>query len=91
MAKIVILTKEDLNEFKEEVLGRLDDALNRSGVSREWLRSNEVAEMLGISSGTLKNLRDARRIPFSKIGGILLYRLNDIHEMLLANMIPIED
>lgn len=91
MTKIEIVSKSDFDEFKEEVLCRLDDVLNRSGVSREWLRSTEVADMLGISIGTLKNLRDSRRIPFSKIGGTPLYRLTDIHEILLANMIHCVD
>ena len=85
MAKIEILTKEDLNEFKEEVLGRLDDALNKTNVSREWLRSTEVQEWLNISSGTLKALREGGEIPFSKLGGSLYYNYNDLVAVLEAN------
>jgi hypothetical protein len=91
MTKIEIVSKSDFDEFKEVVLSRLDDALNKTNESREWYRSVEVADMLGISTGTLKNLRDSRRISFTKVGGTLLYRLTDINQMLLANMIQIEN
>ena len=73
MAKIDIVSKSDFDEFKEEVLGRLDDVLNRCVVEREWLKSADVQELLNISSGTLKTLREGGHIQFSKLGGSLYY------------------
>jgi|TARA_R110002153_G_scaffold273765_3_gene445558 phenylacetate-coenzyme A ligase PaaK-like adenylate-forming protein len=91
MAKIEIVTKEDLKEFKEELLQEFKIVVGDVSQNLQWLRSHEVADKLGICMGTLKNLRDSRQIPFTKVGGILLYSMNDINNMLLANMIHIED
>ena len=41
---------------------------------REYMRSADVQEMLGISVCTLKNLRQANAIPYYKLGGIFLYK-----------------
>lgn len=45
---------------------------------REYMRSTDVMEMLGISVCTLKNLRQANAIPFYKLGGIYLYKREEI-------------
>jgi hypothetical protein len=38
--------------------------------------------MLGISSGTLQNLRVNRTLSYTKIGGIVFYRYDDIARLL---------
>jgi hypothetical protein len=37
---------------------------------KKWLKSSEVKKMLGISPGTLQNLRINGMLPFTKIGGL---------------------
>ena len=45
---------------------------------REYMRSADVQEMLGISVCTLKNLRQANAIPYYKLGGIFFYKREEI-------------
>ena len=91
MAKIEILTKEDLNEFKAELIQEFKVVIEAEAQNVQWLKSAEVSSILGISPGTLKNLRDSRSIPFSKLGGTLYYNMNDINQILLANTISCDD
>jgi len=85
MAKIDLVSMNDFKEFTDEILGKLDDAIGRGNIKRDWLRSTEVQEFLNISSGTLKTLREGGEIPFSKLGGSLYYNYNDLIAVLEAN------
>ena len=79
-----IITSEDLMEFKVELLEDIKALLkDQSGqLGKKWLKSNEVRELLGISPGTLQNLRINGTLPFSKIGGVLYYDYQEIIEVL---------
>jgi len=50
--------------------------------NRTWLKSAEVRRLLGISPGTLQNLRVNGSLPFRKIGGTIYYKLSDIHRLM---------
>ena len=84
-----ILTSEDLVEFKLELLEDIKTLLqNEKGQwNKKWLKSNEVRELLGISPGTLQNLRVNGTLPFTKIGGVLYYEYHEIMEVLENNKI----
>lgn len=60
---ISIITKEDLQQFKIELLEGIKELLLvRTTQQKLWLRTSEVKELLNISSGTLQNLH--QRNPF---------------------------
>lgn len=81
--EINIITKEDLKEFKSELLEDIKNLLLiKESDDRLWLRSTEVRELLKISSGTLQNLRISGALQYSRIGGILYYNYKDIKKML---------
>lgn len=82
-----LLTIEDLEEFKSNLLNELRKLLKElSGQpGRKWLKSFEVKKLLGISPGTLQNLRINGTLPYTKIGGVILYDYEDIQRMLLEN------
>lgn len=84
-----IITTEDLMEFKLELLEDIKQLLNnQSGyVSKKWLKSPEVKELLGISSGTLQNLRINGTLPYTKVGGVLYYDYEEIIQVLEKNKI----
>ena len=85
---ISVLTIEDLQEFKTEFLQELKELFkNQSKVTepKKWLRSQEVRDMLSISSGTLQNLRINGTIPYTKMGGVLYYSYDEITKVLVAN------
>lgn len=82
-----LLTIGDLQDFKRELLNELLNILKDKpahGV-KQWLRSSEVRKMLGVSPGTLQNLRINRKLSFSKIGGIVFYKHDDINRLMECN------
>lgn len=78
-----IITKEDLNEFRELLLNDIKVLLGRSSSDQpKWLKSYQVKNMLKVSPGTLQNLRVNGTLRFTKIGGILYYKHEDIIKIL---------
>lgn len=79
-----ILTREDLSQFKKELLEEIRQILTKEKTDedREWLRSREVRKKLKISPGTLQNLRITGTLPFKKIGGSMYYRGSDVDKMM---------
>ena len=85
-----IITKEDLQEFKNELLEDLKNLLPlKSSEQKVWLRSAEVRDLLKISSGTLQNLRINGTLSYTKVGGTLFYNYKDIEKLLDANKVMI--
>lgn len=84
-----ILTVGDLENFRQTLLNDLENLLKvkpDNGV-KQWLRASEVRKMLGVSPGTLQNLRISRKLSFSKIGGIVFYKHEDIIRLLEDNCV----
>lgn len=80
---VSIITKEDLQEFKMELLEEIKSLFHiKTSEQKLWLRSSEVKELLKISSGTLQNLRINGTLRYSKVGGTLYYNYQDIEKML---------
>ncbi|WP_040280302.1 helix-turn-helix domain-containing protein [Psychroserpens damuponensis] len=84
-----IITTEDLYEFKVELLEEIKQLLNQQSgqVTKKWLKSPEVRELLGISPGTLQNLRINGTLPYTKVGGVLYYDYQEIMQVLEKNRI----
>jgi hypothetical protein len=53
-----------------------------------WLDSNELAELLKISTRTLQRLRKDNLISYSMLRGKCLYRLSDVEKSLRERLIP---
>ena len=85
---IEIITKEDLEGFRIKLLDDLKKILSDQIPSKrkEWLKSPEVRKLLKISPGTLQNLRVNGTLQFTKIGGIMYYRMDDIDKLLESGM-----
>ncbi|MBT1695909.1 helix-turn-helix domain-containing protein [Fulvivirgaceae bacterium PWU4] len=79
-----LITIEDLQSFKVELLNEIKELLKGAATpgTKEWLKSSEVRKMLGISPGTLQNLRISGKLPFTKIGRLIFYRHQDITRLL---------
>ncbi|MCT1525050.1 helix-turn-helix domain-containing protein [Sphingobacterium hotanense] len=83
--EIDIVTKEDLRRMKKEMMEEIREILEekvKKENDRQWLRSGEIRTMLGISPGTLQNLRINGTLPYRKIGGSMYYRREDIERMM---------
>ncbi len=79
-----IVTLEDLQNFKQELLAELQKILSQRQPTRthKWLKSHEVRRLLTLSPGTLQNLRVNGTLPFTKIGGVIFYDYDDIQKMI---------
>lgn len=78
-----ILTREDLAIFKTELFRELRELVNAPALQpKKWLKTYEVRDMLGISPGTLQNMRINGTLSFTKIGGLIFYDYDDILQLM---------
>lgn len=83
---IEIITKEDLQTFRFQLLDDLKNILHtKPHKQKQWLKSSEVRKLLKISPGTLQNLRINGTLSFTKIGSIIYYNYDDIETVLDGN------
>lgn len=85
-----LLTIGDLEDFSKAFFDEMKNLLKATNgqQAKKWLRSSEVRKMLGVSPGTLQNLRINRMLTFSKVGGIVFYKYDDIIGLLEKNSNP---
>jgi len=84
---IEVVTKEDLQEFRMQLLNDIRQLMApppESRLIKPWLKNSEVRKLLNISSNTVQRLRITGKLPSSKVGGIHYYRY-DVIEKLLNN------
>ncbi|TWR26832.1 helix-turn-helix domain-containing protein [Mucilaginibacter achroorhodeus] len=80
---VELVTNEDLRQFKADLLMEIRQLMLQPGTQeKKWLKGIEVRQVLGISAGTLQNLRLNGTLTFSKIGGTLYYKSMDIEKLL---------
>jgi hypothetical protein len=80
---VEIVTKEDLQNFKTELLSDIQQLFKiKSEPTKKWLRSPDVRKLLNISPGTLQNLRINGTLKTQKIGGIIYYDYAEIEKLL---------
>ena len=84
--QVELITREDLKTFKNELLNEIKQIVKPpQGQSKQWLKSSEVRKLLNISPGTLQNLRINGTLRYTKIGGMMYNKLEDIHKLLEGN------
>lgn len=83
---VELITREDLLQFKTELMQELKQVLHQPAQqTKRWMRSSDVRKLLNISPGTLQNLRVNGTLRFTKIGGIFYYKSQDITKILEGN------
>lgn len=82
-----LLTIGDLRDFKSQLFSEIKNLIQeRNGQpAKQWLRSSEVRKMLSISPGTLQNLRVNGTLNYTKVGGIVFYKHEEIVRLLESN------
>lgn len=78
MAGIEIVTKQDLIELEERLISEIRRTNGTGEEPKKLLKSYQVKNLLKISPGTLQNLRVNGTLPFTKVGGIIYYKYEDI-------------
>ncbi|WP_426667068.1 helix-turn-helix domain-containing protein [Mucilaginibacter sp. McL0603] len=80
---VELITKDDLELFKKELFEQMQQIMNKPQFGEQkWLKSYQVKNLLKISPGTLQNLRVNGTLQFTKIGGIMYYKYEDIVKVL---------
>ena len=80
---VEVITREDLIQFRSLLLNDLKEIIySKPNPSKQWLKSSEVRKLLNISPGTLQNLRINGTLSYTKIGGTMYYKYEDIVKML---------
>ena len=70
---IDLITKQDLQEFKEELLNEIKKMVDGQPKMKKWLKSHEVKGILGCSDSTLQNLRINGTLEYGRVGGTIYY------------------
>ncbi len=82
-----ILTTEDLRKFKQEMITEIKQLISDLAAlkpsEKKYLKNLELQELLDMSPASLQNLRNARVLPYTKIGGTIYYDWDDV--ILLMN------
>lgn len=82
---IEVVTKDDLQAFKAEILAEIKLLLHGAGHAQgRMLKSFEVKELLNISTGTLHKLRQNGTLPYAKRDGLFRYKEEDVKAVLQA-------
>lgn len=84
--RVELVTKEDLDNFRQTLLTDLVKMLKRPDPAQPWLKSYEVRKLLKISAGTLHRLRAKGILPFSRVGGTFLYKYEDVQRLIETNV-----
>lgn len=87
---VELITKEDLQHFKQDLLEEIKQIIKPKGSNlsqKEWLKSYEVRKLLGISPGKLQNMRVNGTIAFTQIGGLMFYKYDDIVKLMEGNKV----
>ena len=85
MTHIDLITREDLEKFKQELfaeLRKLNTIASPEQEAKKWLKSAEVRKMLKISPGTLQTLRINGTIKYTMVGNMHYYKYDDLVKLL---------
>lgn len=83
--QIEILTKEDLQKLREEIINDLKELL-QVREQKKWLRTRDVIKILQCSPNSVQNLRIRGQLPYTKVGGVIYYLATDLEKMMVQNM-----
>ncbi len=79
-----MITKEDLQEFRMQLISDIKRLLETLAPKKpkHWLKNSEVRKLMGVSPNTVRTLRMAGKLRYSKVGGIYYYRYDDIEKLM---------
>ncbi len=85
---VEIVTKEDLQLFRMQLLNDIKELITSvdGKEEKQWLKNNEVRQLLKVSANTVQRLRIAGKLKSSKIGGVHYYRYQDVQSLLESGL-----
>lgn len=85
-----LLTKDDLQEFQNNLLNKLQEIVQKNKEQKKWLRVSEVKEILKISASTIQTLRINGTLSYTKLSGMYYYNYEDIEKLIHSNITVVE-
>jgi|WetSurMetagenome_2_1015567.scaffolds.fasta_scaffold63815_1 hypothetical protein len=90
MTKEDLITKDDLKRAILEAVEELKGYLNQLSTSqphskKKYLRNKDLKEIFGFSENKIREMRNKKQIPYSKLGGTYFYDSKKIDKILDAN------
>ena len=76
-----LITNKDLQNLKEEILGEIKNLFAiqfQAATTPEFLKAENVREILKCSDGKLETLRKSGKLPFKKLQGTIYYLKQDV-------------
>ena len=93
MKDLVIIEKQVLDEltYKIDLLkSKVDNLYVHSGIApQKWIDNQQACQRLSVSIRTLQTLRDNKTLPYTKMGGKVFYKPEDVEKMLFIGYQPI--
>ena len=88
--ELTILTKVDLQDLRQELIQEIKAGFSAAASSIQsdtYLTSEQVCELLGISSKQFQKYRNERRIAFSQFGRKIYVKRSDLDHFLESHRI----
>ena len=88
--ELTILTPDDLRQFKQEILDEIKAGFSAAASSIQsdtYLTSEQVCDVLGISSKQFQKYRNERRIAFSQFGRKIYVKRSDLDRFLESHRV----
>jgi hypothetical protein len=86
--QLTIPTLDSIKELFEPLLQRisqLEEKLNYASSDSEYYRNKDLKKKFGLSDKTIQTYREVNILPFTFIGGIYYYRVEEINQILENN------
>ena len=82
MSEIIVITKEDFDLFKIELIAEVKELFDTNIKKTKWIRSAQVREILGVSDSTLQTMRVNGTLPAYKLDKTWFYKYDEIIDVL---------
>lgn len=85
---VEFVTKDDLKSLEDNIVNKIIERLKKEKIieyTKKWIKTKDLEELFGISTGKQQKLRNAQEIPFTFFGTTIYYSLQDIDQILEAN------
>jgi excisionase family DNA binding protein len=84
-SQLAALIEHATTKALEGVLKKREEDVAAGG-SKAWLTNDEAAGYLGLSKVTLARYRSEGKLPYSRVGGAVYYRLTDVEALLESGL-----
>ena len=84
--EVIVASRSELSGLIQDSVSRGLAEIIAQQSEKDWLTNKEAQEYLGLSRPTLQRYRSSGKLPFSKVGGNIYYRREDIEKLLEDNV-----